>query len=61
MPQIDNTNIKEFTRLYHATLINGAKQFKFEGRDVLVAWAKHVIEYFANKGYGEPDKDEIVE
>jgi len=61
MPQIDNTNIKEFTRLYHAALINGAKQFKFEGRDVLVAWAKHVIEYFANKGYGEPDKDEIVE
>ena len=60
MPQIDNKNIKEFTRLYNAAQVNGDKQFKFEGHDVLVAWAKHVIEYFANKGYGEPDKDEIA-
>jgi hypothetical protein len=38
-------NFKKFKRLYLKALKNNQDQFVFEGNDVLVAYAKYMVEY----------------
>ena len=45
---INNDNIGAFIKLYNEALNDGCDVFIFEGAEVLVAYAKYVIEYFEN-------------
>lgn len=51
MGEITNKNIGEFIKAYEKAKADGAETFTFQGEKVLVAYAKHVIEYFALRGY----------
>ena len=51
MAEITNKNIGEFIKAYEKAKGDEAETFTFHGENVLVAYAKHVIEYFKLKGY----------
>jgi hypothetical protein len=57
MSEIEFTpeKLKKFEELYNTTIEAGEETFTFEGREVLVDYAKYMIEYLDDKlrGRGE--------
>ena len=46
---ITRRGLMELKRLYAHAVLSGDEQFIFEGREVLTAYAKYVIEYWEAK------------
>jgi hypothetical protein len=45
---ISKDEMKRFKQLYNKAVKKGETSFQFKGSEVLVAYAKYVIEYFNN-------------
>ena len=46
---IHEGNIKQFRRAYNKAVKDGVESFMFEGHEILVSYAKYVLEYFDMK------------
>ena len=51
MSEVTDKNIKQFIAEYEKAKAAGETMFNFNGHDVLIGYAKYVIEYFKMKGY----------
>tara|TARA_R110001599_G_scaffold130748_1_gene306106 strand:- start:971 stop:1162 length:192 start_codon:yes stop_codon:yes gene_type:complete len=46
---LNSTMFKQFKKAYEDASLEGKEQFTFEGNDVLVSYAKYVIQYVESK------------
>jgi len=49
MPFVTTDNLKQFKVGFFNAIKNGKKSFMFEGQEVLVSYAKYLIEYFQSQ------------